>query len=691
MTSNNIRVELLFIEDRPDDAELAVRQLQREGFAVTWRRVDTERDLRSALSDHSPDLILSDYSMPGFSGTGALRICHELVPDIPFIFLSGTIGEELAIESIHNGATDYVLKDNMKRLTTSIKRALNDKTERERARAVEKERSRLIAILEATSDFVAIAHPDNTLAYLNQGGRNMVGHQTADVTDLTLKQLYPAQQLRLIQERLKTSEGSNRLWQGDSLLKCRSIGEIPVSQVVVSHVGTGGDVEFYSFIARDIRDRKAYEKKIEYLANYDSLTDMPNRTLLADRVTQAINYSHWTNRSIALLVVDIDRFKTVNDGYGHEFGDELLRKFAERLRATARTRDTIARISGNCFAILATELASPEDVIILVSRLQHMLVTPFEVKGNSLTLTVCIGISVYPRDGNDFVSLMRNADAAMHKAKERSNGGFQFYTVEMTSTAIERVNIEAELHHALAGNQLELHYQPQVSIADESLVGFEALMRWNHPQRGFLSPALFIPIAENSELICKMGEWALFEACRQMKEWDSISRLRPKIAVNVSMRQFRSQGFAEMVQNTLQSLQLEPNRLELEVTESLLVHDRDEVARILNSLGDLGVRISLDDFGTGYSSLGYLSRLPITSLKIDKGFVQNCLDDKNDREIVRAIISLAESLELGVVAEGIETAEQLELLRKYGCDEGQGYLFSRPERVETITSMLAMQ
>lgn len=684
-------LNVLFIEDNPEDVELAVLELGRKGFSIAWERVDTEPGLRTILANWRPHIILSDHSMPSFNGLDALKITKELVPDIPFIFVSGTIGEERAIESIHRGATDYILKDNLRRLSTSVNRAVNESIERHHAQEVEKERSRLVAILEATSDFVAIANPDDTILYLNQGARKLLG-LTRNIDLLTIKDLHAGWTWDFVKNELQPEVANNGIWQGEAVLAAENGVEIPVSQVVISHKAQDGTAEYYSIIARDIRDRKAYEKQIQYMANYDSLTDLPNRSLLADRVAQALTYSHRTNRSIALLVINIDRFKLVTDGYGQEVGDVLLKQFGDRLRLAVREGDTIARLSADSFAVLATELSSPDDGVTVIRKIQDGIRGAFTVDTRNLNITAGIGISIYPRDGSDFTTLLQNADVAMHRSKEQGENRFQFYASEMTRNAADRVGMENELRSALSSQQLELYYQPQISLADGRIVGVEALMRWNNPERGMVPPGLFIPIAESSELIYPIGDWALATACNQLVEWDKSGMgTNLRIAVNVSARQFRSKGFSAMVGRVLEASGIKPERLELELTESVLINDHKEAVNILNQLNELGVKIALDDFGTGYSNLSYLSRLPLDYLKIDQSFVQRSLTDNNDAEIVRAIVSLSDSLGLRVIAEGIETEEQLEFLRGYNCEFGQGYLFSRPVQAKMILPLLSLR
>ncbi|MES3006822.1 MAG: EAL domain-containing protein [Pseudomonadota bacterium] len=671
------KLKILFIEDCIADAELAVLRLEREGYSIDWQRVQSEAALRATLIAWEPELILSDYTLPGFNGLAALAICREMVPQIPFIFLSGTIGEEQAIESIYQGATDYVLKENMRRLSTSIDRAMHDTNEKKRLQVVEKERSRLSAILESTSDIVVIAQPDELITYMNQGAQNLLGIGRA-TTSLRVGNLHPLGQWPLIHEQLLADVAQRGLWQGDALLVGAGGVSIPVSLVVICHRDEEKRVEYFSFIARDIRERRAFEKQIQYLANFDSLTGLPNRTLLADRVTQALGFSHWGRRHLALLIINVDRFKLVNDGYGQAFGDALLREFGMRLQETVRGRDTVARIAADSFAVLAAELSSPDDVIVVVGKLQESMGRPFMIGQRVLNVSTSIGISLYPRDGLDFETLYHHADVALHRQKESGDGGYQFYSDEMTRNAVHQVRIESELQQALDTGQLRLNYQVQVALESGKAIGFEALVRWQHPEQGLLLPGEFIAIAEKSELIHGLGEWVLNTACKQLKEWDGAGNTPLRMAVNVSARQFRRKGFVQMVENALKATGLEPQRLELELTESVLIDDKDESAAILQQLATLGVSITLDDFGTGYCSLSYLSRLPIDCLKIDKSFVQRALLDHGDAEIVRAIISLTETLGLRVIAEGIETPEQLEWLRHNNCSEGQGYLFSRP-------------
>ena len=682
-------IQVLFIEDSEIDVELALRSLEQGGFDVSWECVQVEEELKRALSSHRPQAILSDFSMPGFDGMEALRLAKEMAPGVPFIFVSGTIGEERAIEAIRLGATDYVLKDNMRRLGTSVRRALSEASERERVRVSEEERARLVQVLEATSDYVGISEPTGKIIYMNAAGRKLTGApESGDVGKSTID-VHPQWASERVEGEGRRAAERDGLWHGESALLGADGTEIPVSQVITAHKGPNGTIRFFSTIARDIRDRKAYEERLQYFANYDPLTGLPNRSLLGDRALQGIAHAKRAGRPTALLVMDLDRFKLVNESYSHGAGDTLLRMVADRLRGAVREGDTVARLGADAFAVLATDLARPDDVSAVARKIREAMHAPFWLEARDLHVTVSIGASIYPRDGEDFDILLRNADAAMHRVKAEGRNGFQFYAAAMTRQATDRVELENELRLALGKNELEIHYQPQVVLANGRIVGVEALMRWNHRGRGWIPPGQFIPIAEDSDLIHPLGEFALTEGCRRIRAWSDAGFASLRLAVNVSAQQFRSAGFVEAVGRALRSAELEPACLELELTESVLVENREEAADILKRLKALGVQIAVDDFGTGYSSLSYLSRLPIDCLKIDRSFVSRVHERGHDAAITQAVISLAHSLAVRVIAEGVETVEQLEFLRMHRCDQGQGYLFSPAVDPGAMAKLLA--
>jgi len=686
MTPGANPINVLFVEDSDIDVELELRALERDGLQIVFQRVDSEGALRQALAGAPPDTILSDFSMPGFDGLQALKLSRDLAPRVPFIFVSGTIGEERAIEAIRLGATDYVLKNNLRRLSTSVRRALSEAGERERVRVAESERARLVEIMEATSDYVGMSDPAGRQIYLNAAGRRMVGISEDEVPGKRILEIYPAWARRIIEEEARPAAARDGTWQGETAMLAPDGVEVPVSQVIIAHRNPEGGVRFYSAIARDISERKAHEARIQHLANYDALSGLPNRSLLADRAAQVISHARRHQRVCALIALNVDRFKLLNESYGHAAADALLKAVGERLAGAVRDGDTVAHLGADTFAALASSLARPEDVLSVVRKVREAMQAPFVIGGRDVHVDLSIGASVFPRDGEQFDLLLRNADAAMNRVKAAGGGGFQFYAAAMTKEATDRVEIEGALRGAEARGELQLHYQPQVELATGRAIAAEALMRWTHPQRGPVPPGQFVPIAEQSDLIVSLGEWALQESCRQLRAWNNPGL---RVAVNVSPRQFRSPGFVEAVARALRAAGIEGHRLEIELTEGVLIEDRDAAVAILERLKLTGVQIAIDDFGTGYSSLSYLSGLPIDCLKIDRAFVIRIGKGGRDAAIVQAIISLAHSLGMRVLAEGVETAEQADFLRAHGCDEAQGYLFARPCAAEAAAGLLA--
>jgi diguanylate cyclase (GGDEF)-like protein len=441
---------------------------------------------------------------------------------------------------------------------------------------------------------------------------------------------------------------------------------------------------------RILQQRKRMEDRVSHMAFHDELTSLPNRLMLSQRLEQALSRHRRAGLQLAILFLDLDRFKVINDSLGHETGDVLLRQVADRLRAHSREGDTIARMGGDEFVVLIENSGNLPDISARAQRLVEQLSAPYLLGSNDCHVTVSIGVSVFPADGSDAPALLKAADVAMYRAKDTGRDSYQFYSAAMNVHTVERLELESDLRHALERHEFLLHYQPKVEVATGLITGIEALLRWDHPQRGLISPMDFIPLAEETGLITSIGEWVLATACARTKEWQDHGFAKLSVAVNLSARQFADPMLLPKLTSIIRRSGLDPSSLELEITESLVMSHGGSAVAVLQQLKSLGVRIAIDDFGTGYSSLAYLKRFPIDTLKVDRSFIRDIPDDSGDKQITRAIIAMAHSLRLRVVAEGVETADQLKFLRKERCDAVQGYYLHRPLPEAEVAAVLKL-
>jgi diguanylate cyclase (GGDEF)-like protein len=442
-------------------------------------------------------------------------------------------------------------------------------------------------------------------------------------------------------------------------------------------------------LEREVSERKRAEARLNHLATHDALTDLPNRNLFADRLGQALLRTAWRKRSVAVLFLDLDRFKVINDTLGHAIGDLMLKVVAERLTQCIRTGDTVARLGGDEFVLILDDLAQPQDTTKVAQKILDAFSKPVEIDRRELFITASIGIALYPGDGEEVEALLKNADTAMYRAKEQGKNNYQLYSASLNVKASERLTMEGHLRHGLERGEFLLHYQPQVDLVTGRIVAMEALIRWKRPGWKIISPADFIPLLEETGLILPIGEWVLRTACAQNKAWQRAGHPPIRVSVNLSGRQFQKTNLIRTIAAALDETGLSPKFLELELTESIIMKNEEATIISLRQLHESGVAISIDDFGIGYSSLSYLNRFPINTLKVDRSFVNDISTHPDNAAIVTAIITMAHSLHLNVVAEGVETADQLEFLRALKCDQMQGYLASRPLSAEEAEELLA--
>ena len=866
------RLKVLMVEDTRTDAELIERELERAGFDCVARRVASEADCVRALEEFTPDVIICDYGLPGFGGARALAVCKAKAPDTPFIYVSGTIGEERAIEALRDGAADYILKDNVKRLPSAVQRALREVDERMRRRRADEEISRQRVFLRQVIDLVpnfifakdregrfilvnrAVADaygttveqllgktdadfnsdaeevkhfrrvdlevmdslrevftPEETITdasgkerWLQTIKRPIVSeHGTADMvlgvaTDITERKYQEERIARLgrmhavlsginglivrVRERDELFREACRIavdhgkfhmaWIGvvnrdlnrlDSAALCggepefvetirrrdwieadasgnraavgrvliekravfsndiqtdpriryandhmeqgtRSLAVLPlmiadsVAAVLVLHAR---ETEFFDEeekrllleLAGDISfalDHIEKEAKLDYLAYYDSVTGLANRTLFHERLEQGLAAAGREGRKLALIILDVERFKTINDTLGRQAGDTLLKQIADRMAGYAPDIAWLARIGADHFAIMAPDIQNVDDLPRLTEqRLEKFFGLPFQIGETELRIGAKLGLAVFPGDAADAETLFRNAEAALKKAKA-SGDRFLFYTQAMNERVAEKMELENKLRQALEKDEFVLHYQPKVDTETRSIVGVEALIRWQSPELGLVPPMKFIPLLEETGLILPVGAWALKRASLDHRNWVNQGLKAPRVAVNVSPIQLRQRDFVGIVEQAIID-GVAPTGIDLEITESLIMKDIKGNIEKLKSVRGFGVSVAIDDFGTGYSSLGYLAKLPVQTLKIDRSFIITMLNDSGAMTLVQTMISLAHSLKLKVVAEGVDAEEQANMLRLLRCDEMQGYLFSRPVPFDEMTTLLARE
>jgi diguanylate cyclase (GGDEF)-like protein/PAS domain S-box-containing protein len=639
------------------------------------------------------DAILVDLSLPDSSGIATFDQLFAAAPHTPIMTLSAIEEETLAIEAVQRGAQGYLSKGFF--ASSLVPQALRNIIQRKAVEeALYKEKTRAGIALNSIGDAVICADMSGNVDYMNIAAENLTGwsreeadgHPIGDVfkivSGVTGKPERNTVELVLQQNRPIGLPADTHLVRKDG-------SEAAIEDSAAPIHDWDGKLTGAVIVFHDVSAAQAMTKKMAHLAQHDFLTNLPNRVLLNDRIAQAITLAKRNGTQLAVLFLDLDNFKHINDSLGHATGDKLLQSVAQRLINCVRSSDTVSRQGGDEFVILLAGSKNQEDAALTAAKILSVLALAHSIAKCDLHVTTSIGISVYPADGQDAEMLIKSADTAMYHAKEKGRNNYQFFRNDMNIRAVERQFIEANLRRALEKQEFVLHYQPKVNLDTGMITGAEALLRWMHADWGMVLPERFVPIAEDCGLIVPIGRWVLREACMQAKRWQDAGLAPVSVAVNISALEFREKNFFEGVRAILNETGLEANCLQLEITESVLMSDAESSAAILQELKNMGVQLAVDDFGTGYSSLSYLKRFPIDVLKIDQSFVEGIGSGTDNGIIVGAVIGMGNSLKLRVVAEGVENDTQLTFLKARHCEEGQGYLFSRPIVAEQFTALLA--
>jgi diguanylate cyclase (GGDEF)-like protein/PAS domain S-box-containing protein len=692
MTKKSIKI-LLLVEDNPLDARLLREMFTEQGSHDTdFTHVECMSEAEKLLSERTFDIILLDLGLPDTQGLGAVRRAHAAAPRLPLVVITGLDDESLAAQALQEGAQDYLIKGQID--ARSFKRALRYAMERkfmEEALFVEKERAQVT--LNCIADAVVCTDISGKLTFLNLVAEKMTGWSRQEAAGRPMAEVFrilDAKSRQTIPNPIEMAVGQNRTMHlpSNCILIHRDGFEIPIEDSVSPIHDREGQATGAVIVFRDVSAARAMALQMIHSAQHDFLTGLPNRMLFNDRVSQAVVLAPRHMKNVAVLFLDLDGFKHINDSLGHPIGDKLLQSIAKRLVDCVRDSDTVSRQGGDEFVVLLSEVEQSEDASITASRMLRAVAGAHSIDQHDLHVTASIGVSVYPDDGLDAETLIKNADTAMYQAKENGRQSHQFFKPAMNVRAVERQSIEESLRRALERHEFALHYQPKINLKTGEITGAEALIRWTHPIRGPVPPGQFIPVAEDCGLILPIGNWVLREACKQARAWLDAGLSLGTMAVNISAMEFRDGNFLEGVFTILKDTGLDPRSLELELTESVLMKRAESTESILKTLRARGVQLAVDDFGTGYSSLSYLRKFPIDALKIDQSFVRQITSAPDETTIVTAVISMGRSLRLRVVAESVETQEELVFLQAHQCDEAQGYYFSPPVLPEKFAGLL---
>jgi diguanylate cyclase (GGDEF)-like protein/PAS domain S-box-containing protein len=662
-------------------------------FAVEWVRSCAEALER--ISDRNQAkiaAILIDLRSPDGQQLAVFDRIFQASLHTPILVLSGPEHEGFAERAVQRGAQDYILDNQLDGY--SLLKAVRNMLERTaiaEASFVEKERAQVT--LNSIGDAVISTDITGNVTFLNQVAETMTGWSSAEALGHSFSEVFQITDSTSPEHArnpiaLAMQENKTVGLAAGSILTRRDGHQTAIEDSTAPIHDRRGQVTGAVIVFHDVSQAHAMSQRMSHLAHHDFLTDLPNRLLFNDRLAQAMSAARRHDEQLAVLFVDVDRFKHVNDSLGHAIGDQLLLSIAERLAAGVRGSDTVSRQGGDEFVILLSTIAHAEDAAVSAIKILTALSTPHRIKEHELQITLSIGIAVYPDDGGDAESLVKHADVAMLNAKNNGRNNYQFFRSDMNEHALERQSLESGLRRALDGREFVLYFQPKMDLETEAVTGVEALVRWRQPGRGIVLPEKFMPIAEQCGYIVPIGRWVLREACRQAKSWQDTDLVPTPVAINVSAVELRSRGFVPGVRAVLKETGLNPRYLEFELTETALMQDPTATIAVLHALKDMGVRLTLDDFGTGYSSLSYLKRFPLDALKIDKSFVRGLCTNAGDASIVSAVINMGKSFGLKVIAEGVETRAQFLRLKAQRCAEGQGFYFNEPIAADEFAKLL---
>lgn len=687
---------ILTVDDEPAVRESIAAYFE-DCDAIVWQASDGVEALEQVRTS-PPDIVITDLRMPRMDGYELVRELRGMDDTLPVIVLSGAGMIHDAIEAVRRGAWDYHTKPlvEMEELAISVDRAL------ERSRLIRENRryqqnledlvatrtrelQKVITAVEQSANAVIMTDAAGNIEYVNPAFTEVTGFQRHEVMGKNPRFLKSGHQDEAFYANLWKTISSGKRWRGEFCNRAKD-GHLFWELCSIAPIRDDeGRIVNYVAIKEEITERKRLEEQLYFQANFDPLTGIPNRHYFTRFLQAQLEELEVTGTYLTLLVVDVDNLKVVNDTFGHDVGDILLIEVANRLEDAVGDDGVVARFMGDEFTIAPRSSSDPTFSVFLPDRVVETLKEPFDIAGTEVIVTASIGVVIYPHEGDTVDSLLRNAEAAMYQAKQNGKNGIFYYNRQLNEQLAERFRIQTRLHKALEREEFRLVYQPQIDLERGGVCGVEALLRWKPDNEGYTSPSLFIPLLEESSLILDVGEWVLVEACRQAVAWERKEGMTVRMSVNISALQFLRGNLDVLVDRALSRSGLPPDRLCLELTESMIMHVSDRMLERLNELRRIGVRLSLDDFGTGYSSLSYLGSLPITELKIDQTFVRRMLDTRNDAAVVSAIIAMAQNLGMELVAEGVETAEQLRFLMERGCREFQGFYFSPPLPPEQLT------